>query len=82
MVTFLFTNTRQILKHVGKNIGHVLDKTDAKQNEDMSEKARLRKISEENAKAEKLRLENLMSLVQEKIDVVKYQMIHSEKNCF
>ena len=36
--------------------------------EDVLEKERQRKVSEENAKAEKLQLENLMRLVQEKIE--------------
>jgi len=41
----------------------------AEKSEDVLEKERQRKVSEENAKrAEKLRLENLMRLVQEKID--------------
>ena len=39
--------------------------------EDVLEKERLRKVSEENAKAEKLQLENLMKLVQQKIDTAR-----------
>ena len=46
-------------------------KTDGEKCEDLNEKERQRKISEESARAEKLRLENLMRLVQEKIDRAK-----------
>ena len=46
-------------------------KTDAEKCEDLIEKERQRKLNEESARAEKLRLENLMRLVQEKIDKAK-----------
>ena len=46
-------------------------KTGAEKCEDLNEKERQRKLSEESARAEKLRLENLMRLVQEKIDRAK-----------
>ena len=48
-------------------------KTDAEKSGDLLEKERQRKISEENAKAEKLRLGNLMRMVQEKIDKTRME---------
>ena len=48
-------------------------KTDAEKSGDLLEKERQRKISEENAKAEKLRLGNLMRMVQEKIDKARME---------